>query len=111
MLFGVADLEKPEFAVLKESIISRFGVNGDSSGLPEDFEPLDLFIGFAIRVLVMQKLGLYRQNLEEIKALYGSMALKTGTIWEHRAGYASLNHGFGGFISTVILDTMRELRK
>ena len=106
-----ADLEKPEFAVLKESIISRFGVNGDSSGLPEDFEPLDLFIGFAIRVLVMQKLGLYRQNLEEIKALYGSMALKTGTIWEHRAGYASLNHGFGGFISTVILDTMRELRK
>ena len=111
VLFGVADLEKPEFAVLKESIISRFGVNGDSSGLPEDFEPLDLFIGFAIRVLVMQKLGLYRQNLEEIKALYGSMALKTGTIWEHRAGYASLNHGFGGFISTVILDTMRELRK
>ena len=88
VLFGVADLEKPEFAVLKESIISRFGVNGDSSGLPEDFEPLDLFIGFAIRVLVMQKLGLYRQNLEEIKALYGSMALKTGTIWEHRAGYA-----------------------
>ena len=86
-------------------------MTGDASGLPEGFEPLDLFIGFAVRVLVMQKLGLYRRNLEEIKVLYGSMALKTGTIWEIRKGWASLNHGFGAFVSTAILDAMRELRK
>jgi alpha-L-rhamnosidase len=111
ILFDIIDIDAPEYSTLKNAIIHNFGVWGDMSVLPPDFEPLDLFIGFAVRVEVLMKLGLYNQNLEEIKALYGNMAVKTGTLWEHRAGYESQNHGFGSFLAYEILECLRQLRK
>ena len=110
LMFDIFDPADPKFAALMESIRNRFGVLGNRSGLPADIEPLDLFIGFAVRIEVLMKLGMYEQNLEEIKAVYGAMAEATGTIWEHRKGYASLNHGFGSFVAVRILDCLRGLR-
>ena len=111
LMFDIFSPADERFAVLMESIRNRFGVLGDRSGLPAAMEPLDLFIGFAVRVEVLMKLEMYAQNLEEIKAVYGVMAEATGTIWEHRQGIASLNHGFGSFIAVRILDCLRKLGK
>ena len=110
-MFDIADLSDPKYKVLDNAIRNGLGVLGDKSLVPADIEPLDLFIGFAVRIEVMMKLGLWNQNLEEIKVVYGSMANETGTIWEHRAGSNSLNHGFGSFVAVRIIDCLRELRK
>ncbi len=111
VLFGVIDIDDPKYSVLKNGILNGFGVLGDKSVVPSDIEPLDLFIGFAVRVEMMTRLGLYEQNLEEIKVIYGSMAEATGTIWEHRVGSESLNHGFGSFVAVKILECLEGLRK
>lgn len=111
VMFDIINLDKPEYARIKDGIMNKFGVSGDMSGLPEGFEPLDLFIGFAVRVEVLMKLGMYEKNLEEIKTLYGSMAEKTGTLWEHRSGIESCNHGFGSFVAAEILECLRRIRK
>ena len=111
VLFDIIDLSDPKYSVLDNAIRRAFGSTGDKTLAPADIEPVDLFIGFAVRVEVMMKLGLYEQNLEEIKALYGRFAELTGTIWEDRAGAGSLNHGFGSFVAVRILDCLRELRK
>lgn len=111
VMFDIADLSDPKYKVLDNAIRNGLGVLGDKSLVPADIEPLDLFIGFAVRIEVMMKLGLWNQNLEEIKVVYGSMANETGTIWEHRAGSNSLNHGFGSFVAVRIIDCLRELRK
>ena len=78
ILFDIIDPDAPEYSVLKNAVLHNFGIGGDMSALPPDFVPLDLFIGFAVRVEVLMKLGLYNQNLNEIKVVYGGMAEKTG---------------------------------
>ncbi len=111
IMFEIININAPKFAVLKNAVCNAFGANGDKSTVPADIEPLDLFIGFAVRVEVLMMLGLYEQNLEEIKVIYGAMAEATGTIWEHRKGSASLNHGFGSFVAVRIIDCLKALRK
>ena len=111
IMFDIIDPDAPEYAKLIHSVTNAMGFGQDASSLPAELEPLDLFIGYAVRVVVLLKLGLWQQNLDEIKALYGSMAEKTGTLWEHRAGSASLNHGFGSFTADAIVRCLRELRK
>lgn len=110
IFFDIIDLNAPEYSALKHAVYDSFGALGDKALAPADIEPLDLFIGFAVRVEVMMKLGLYEQNLEEIKEIYGSMANKTGTLWEHRNGSASLNHGFGSFVGVRVIDCLKKLR-
>lgn len=111
IMFDIIDPDAPEYSILKSAVVNNLGVGGDISGLPEDFEPLDLFIGFAVRVEVLMKLKLWEQNLDEIKTLYGEMAIQTGTFWENRHGQASLNHGFTSFIACEILECLRQIRK
>lgn len=56
------------------------------------------------------KLGLYKQNLEEIKSFYGHMSKITGTLWEHSEGGESLNHGFGSYVAAEIVECLKQLR-
>ncbi len=111
VFFDIIDLDDHKYSTLKRAIYDSFGALGDKSIAPSDIEPLDLFIGFAVRVEMMMKLGLYEQNLEEIKEIYGYMANKTGTFWEHRKAYESLNHGFGSFVGVRVIDCINKLRE
>lgn len=110
VMFEVININVPKFATLKKAIYDSFGATGNKSITPSDIEPLDLFIGFAVRVEVLMKLGLYEKNLEEMKEVYGAMANATGTLWEHRNGGASRNHGFGSFVAVRIVDCLKALR-
>ncbi len=105
-LFEVAD-DSPKFAEIRRLMLEHMGVAGDKSALIDRLEPLDLFIGFAVRVELLANLGEHARNLDEIKALYGPMSESTGTLWEHRDGRASLNHGFGSFIAVKLLQGLR----
>ncbi|MCI8388420.1 MAG: hypothetical protein HFE63_08170 [Clostridiales bacterium] len=111
MFFDIIDANAPEYTEFTKTVIEKLGVNGDIKSLDVEVEPLDLFIGYAIRVETMMKLGYYKQNLEEIKTLYAPMAVETGTFWETLAGSESRNHGFASFIAYVILECLRKLRK
>ena len=81
IMFDIVDPASPKYAVLMDAVINKLDRHGDLSGLPEGFERLEAFIGCAVRVEVLMKLGLYKQNLEEIKSFYGHMSKITGTLW------------------------------
>ncbi len=98
-LFDIAD-GFSAFSELKQDLIEN--MSGTDGKTPEGMEPIDLFIGCAVRVEVLMKLGCYQQNVEEIKRLYLHMAKDTGTIWEHKAKINSLNHGFGSFVAAKL---------
>lgn len=110
IMFDIVDPESPKYAVLMDAVVNKLDRHGDLSTLPEGFERLEAFIGCAVRVEVLMKLGLYKQNLEEIKSFYGHMSKITGTLWEHSEGGESLNHGFGSYVAAEIVECLKRLR-
>ncbi|MBQ8510476.1 MAG: hypothetical protein IJ493_11280 [Clostridia bacterium] len=106
-LFGIIDIDAPQYAKIKDAVSNSFGF-GDAG--VEGIEPLDLFVGYAVRVELLLKMGLYQKNLDEIKLLYGqTMGEKTGTFWEHHHDRDSLNHGFSSFIACAVLECLNKL--
>lgn len=104
--FEIIDIEAPEYTELRRLIVEDCGfAEDDRCGcIQEGIVPLGAFIGYAIRGLLLTKMGLYEQNLCEIERLYGRMAEATGTLWEHTNSDNSLNHGFGSYVACVILE-------
>ena len=54
--------------------------------------------------------GEYEKLLEEIKIYFGKMAELTGTLWEHNAVCASLNHGFASFAGVMAYKCIEKLK-
>ncbi len=108
--FDIIDINDPAYPLVKDAILNRCGFDVTAEKCPAELEPLDAFIGYAVRVELLLKLGLYEQDLREIKALYGMMAKATGTFWEHQHDRDSLNHGFSSFVSCAVLECLAHLR-
>ena len=96
-LFGGFDLNAPEFAKLKDGIVSGFSVPPRS-----DFCPVNAFIGLYLRMAVLDKMGDRELLQENIRAFFGGMAEKTGTLWEYREAHKSMDHGFASFVATLM---------
>ena len=111
-LFGIADLNDPKFAVMRDCIVNGCGPDPDPTHCRAGLEPLNLFIGLMVRGELLCKLGLYEQNLSEIKVLFGErMAVETGTLWEHRLGDHSRNHGLGSAVACTILECLEHINQ
>lgn len=96
-LFGGIDLNAPEFNQLKNGI-----VNGFSQPPRQDFCPVNAFIGLYLRMAVLKNLGDEALLQENIKAFFGGMSQKTGTLWEYKETHKSLDHGFASFVATLM---------
>lgn len=73
--------------------------------------PTALFIGGIVRLMCLYDMGEHRLVLEESKALFYSMAERTGTIWEFFDENASCNHGFGSIIGKLICESAAYLQE
>lgn len=96
VLFGGVDLEKPRYAKLKAHILDGFAAFDPNA---ENFVPVNMFIGFFLRLLVlirMDRRDLLKQN---IKKKFLPMVELTDTIWEYNFHQrnGSYDHGFSSF--------------
>lgn len=99
LLFGDLPLEDDRYATLLAYVKTRFSGISLEQG---DFEPADAFIGSALRVLCLMKLGEREVLKKDLCEIFGSMAERSETLWEHHAPSTSLDHGFASFIVLAI---------
>ena len=99
ILFGNLPLEDDRYATLLAYVKTHFGAISLEQG---DFEPADAFIGSALRVLCLMKLGEREILKNDLCEIFGSMAKRSETLWEHHAPSTSLDHGFASFIVLAI---------
>lgn len=66
--------------------------------------PANAFIGKALRMLLLERYGLKEFLCQDIRAVYGDMARRTGTLWEHLGTQASCNHGFASIVGQLLLE-------
>lgn len=62
----------------------------------------NVFIGYFLRFLWLDKIKEYRKIEEESKDYFYNMAIKTGTLWEKDQPNASCNHGFTCSIAALL---------
>lgn len=98
--FGIADAE--ELPAWFESLMRDFSPsrNADEPYVADirDVHPANAFVGYYLRMELLSRHGPSAQLLEEIKAFFGKMAFRTGTLWEHNGTQASCNHGFASHV-------------
>jgi len=87
-----------------ERLVARFGPGKKN---PDGVFPADMFFGYMLRLVLLDRFG--RKDLveEEIKARVGYQAEESGTLWEFRDGHDSRCHAFPSFVS-VFLPKTRE---
>ncbi|QHW31764.1 hypothetical protein GZH47_13555 [Paenibacillus rhizovicinus] len=102
--FGIADAE--ELPVWFDSLLQDFSPSRDKdAAFVADIggiHPANAFIGYYLRMELLSRHGATAQLLEEIKAFFGKMAERTGTLWEHNRTQASCNHGFASHVARAL---------
>ncbi len=94
-----------------DTVINTFGYGRKLRSERPTVAYASVFIGYSIRMLCLLKLGENQKLLNEIKELYGSMARKTLTLWEHDKPIASLNHGLSSVAGALIIKALTGIEE
>ncbi len=100
ILFGDVNFNEQKYAKLKEHILNNFSAFDPEA---ENFVPVNVFIGFLLKLLVFMDYGMMGLLRETIKSFFGPMVDATGTIWEYKFKQrkGSYDHGFSSLASIV----------
>ncbi len=118
LLFGGISLDEPRFAELKAHVFDNFaafaarcnvsesdGHGAESEGAGQlTFCPVNAFIGFYLRLMLLQERGDKELLERDMKAFFGHMCEQTGTLWEYKTTRGSLDHGFASYAAVVLAD-------
>ncbi len=104
LLFGDLDMKAPEYAELLDMILHKFDPDIPMN-VPAIMD-VNAFIGAYLRLEALLKLEQYELALTDVKKFFGSMADKTGTLWENRDIKGSNDHGFASYALVVIQKAM-----
>ena len=108
--FDVVSLDDPRFESLIETILHVFGPNRVERGLLPEIEPANALMGIYMRLELLERMGRYRQLIDEIKTYFYPMAEQTGTLWEHNQLGGSQNHGFASYAAVSIVKALTGLK-
>ena len=88
---------------LWRTVVERLGPMRKDGVLPEIVKS-DLLFGYSLRFVLLSEAGMSARVLDEVKACYGPMAAKTGTLWEGMdvSGDHSCCHGFPSLAAWLI---------
>ena len=100
--FGVAVGER--FESLRQSLINDF----TPEGVVEGIERANALMGLYMRMELLLEWGERDKLISEIRSFYGPMARISGTLWEHKTGRNSMNHGFASFVAVPMLKIFGE---
>ena len=70
------------------------------------FCPVNAFIGFYLRLMLLQERGDKDLLERDMKAFFGHMCEQTGTLWEYKTTRGSLDHGFASYAAVVLADLL-----
>ncbi|MBN2506475.1 MAG: hypothetical protein JXQ71_07260 [Verrucomicrobia bacterium] len=97
------DIATPEsHPQLWKTLTTAFGPQRKQTKAFPEVHPANAFIGTMLRLELLSRHGLARQNLDESIAYLLYMADQTGTLWENDGAYASCNHGFASHVVHVL---------
>jgi alpha-L-rhamnosidase len=74
---------------------------GPGQAHPE-VHPANLLFGWIMRFDLLHRAGEHARLQAELKTLFGPMAARTGTLWEHDQAKASLCHGFASYVLALV---------
>ncbi len=83
---------------LFNNLIENFGPNRKNPEKTAHIHPAAPFIGYILRLDILEQNGFYDDLAENIQDYFYNMSEKTGTIWEHAKPSASCCHGFASYI-------------
>ncbi len=120
LLFGGISLDEPRFEALKAHVFDNFASFAarcqvsESAGHGEKekeegklmFCPVNAFIGFYLRLMLLQERGEKALLERDMKAFFGHMCEQTGTLWEYKTTRGSLDHGFASYAAVVLADIL-----
>ena len=95
--FGVAVGE--DYEPLRKMLITEFAPENTVVGI----ERANVLMGLYMRMELLLEWGENDRLVSEIRNFYGHMARISGTLWEHKNGKNSLNHGFASFVAVPLL--------
>ena len=97
--------ENPDFY---RRIVEGFGPMRKTDAY-QDMPKCNMFMGYVLRLCLLDRLLEHRLLLDECRETFASMAEATGTIWELFATNASCNHGFGSIVGALIVKALTGL--
>ena len=106
VLFGKADIEKPEYKALKGHILDGFK-EFEKKCDSEKYTSVNAFIGFYLRMMVLLKMKEKGLLVGDIENFFYHMAKTTGTLWEYKDGIGSRDHGFASFVAYIINEAVK----
>ena len=100
ILFGDVNFNEPKYAKLKEHILNNFSAFDPEA---ENFVPVNVFIGFLLKLLVFMDYKMMDLLKDTIKGFFGPMVDATGTIWEYKFKQRKgrYDHGFSSLAAIV----------
>ncbi len=107
LMFGVADINAPEYSELRKLVLNVFGKPEMAQKHP-NIEPSNALPGLYMRTELMLKWKMYDELIDYIKYFFLPMAEQTGTLWEHKSNAASCDHGFASYIGIVIKEIQNK---
>ncbi len=83
---------------LFDNMIHNFGPRRKNPEKTAHIHPAAPFIGYVLRLDILEQNGFYDDLAQNIKEYFYDMAEKTGTLWEHAKPSASCCHGFASYV-------------
>ena len=91
-----------EYPELFQELMENLGGNRQEGYLPEMERP-NVMYGTYMRIDLLMRQGERKQIYDECMKLFGQMAERTGTLWEHNSIFASCNHGFAAYAAKWLI--------
>ena len=88
---------------LFEKLCNVFTPERDVSKIYPNIDKANIITGVVMRETMLITYGEVERALKEIVNIYGFMADKTMTLWEHVNSRASCNHGIGAYAGCIII--------
>lgn len=98
---GVASVR--EYPSLYQKLKIFFSNDRDVVKVYPNVGKANVIVGLLMRITLLLDQGEYNRVINEIKGVYGNMAKKTGTLWEHTASSASCNHGIAAYAGYILV--------
>ncbi|MBO4572530.1 MAG: hypothetical protein J5762_02010 [Clostridia bacterium] len=101
---GVADVKTHER--LYCNLRDNFGVYRDLKAVYPDIDKANIITGLLMRLDLLNEQGEFDKVISETKEIFGGMAKKTSTLWEHTGAYASCNHCIAAYSAVILLRSL-----
>ena len=99
ILYGGVDLDSPKYAKLKSYVIDDFKSFNKGE---YQFCAKNAFIGLYLRMNVLLNMKDSKLLAKNVKDFCLNMCRTTGTLWEFKDGFGSLDHSFASYVSLTL---------